>query len=106
MSEPFDQSLYDAVMASSAHGSPGVDSGDYMVGYENGALVAARISAERHQVSDEALWGIYHAAYCKARFHPDSNPDDLVPGESEVNAIMAGIRAVRAAIEAAKENDQ
>jgi hypothetical protein len=69
-----------------------------------------RESASAHErqplVSDNALWGIYHAAYCKARFHPDSNPDDLVPGEAEVNAIIAGIRAVRAAIEAAKENDQ
>jgi hypothetical protein len=109
MTEPFDRDLYNRVMTD----MPGYgDTTHYALGhrhgYEEAANVAACISAERQQVpvSDEALWGIYHAAYCNARFHQDSNPDDLVPGEAEVNAIIAGIRAVRAAIEAAKENDQ
>jgi hypothetical protein len=105
MTEPFDQPLYDRVMAEEPEFPYAIELAEprtqsvWRRGYIKAARIAARIAAERHQpVSDNALWGIYHAAYCKARFHPDSNPDDLVPGEVEANAIMAGIRAVRAAI--------
>ena len=86
----FDQPLYDAVMASPAHGRAGIDSSDYQIGYENGALVAARIAAERAPVAQIPEW----VDRIDVRRHPEE-PGFLVTcyrrGSAYYDAIGSGI---------------
>jgi hypothetical protein len=96
-----DQDLYDRVMAEEEEPEIQDESAhDWWMGYRCGADRSARISAERQQVpvSDEELASIFadaiEAAYTRN------------PSETDGQHIIAGIRAVRAAINTAKEDDR
>jgi hypothetical protein len=91
MTEPFDRDLYSRVMADmTGYGDTTHYALGHRHGYEESANVAARISAERQPVSDEELASIFadaiEAAYTRN------------PSETDGQHIIAGIRAVRAAI--------
>ena len=98
--QPFDRELYDAVMAE-AQGEPW--SKEKMDVYRVAAWRAARISAERGTVSDDALLNVWHEAYAK-RLLADKDHAAL-RSAPRTEARRDAIRAVRAAINATKATD-
>jgi hypothetical protein len=128
-----DQDLYDRVMAArTGHGDTTHYALGHRHGYEEAAKAAAHISAERQQAqaaSDPESWHRgYRAGYKRRQSKSERQPvpvsdeelavifADAIEAEHRVSPattqdqlgqqIIAGIRAVRAAINAAKEDER
>jgi hypothetical protein len=105
MSEPFDQALYDRLDAEADNHAPISENmpkvhrrhifTEWYDGWDACAEVAARISTERKPVIDEDLASIFADAIEASHTRNPARPDG--------QHIISGIRAVRAAIESAKE---